>query len=310
MEFHQVRYFLMAAENLNFTRAAEQCHVSQPALTRAIQKLEAELGGDLFIRDGRNVTLSALGQVMREHCQRIQETQAMARSVARTFLEDGASELNVGIMCTIGPDVLSAFLNDFRNRHHDVLLILHDIGPEALPELLLTGALDSAFIALHGDHSFKDISTHTLFEEDMVVAFADGHRFAGKPEVTLFDVAEETYVDRLKCEIRQPFFNFMDNNDLNLKVACSSQREDWIQELVIRGVGVAVMPRFSITTRRIDWRTLTGPLSSGRQIKIARAGGASQHTPANSSARSFFAEAADFQWQDALAAINENMRPR
>ena len=306
MEFHQVRYFLMAAENLNFTRAAEQCHVSQPALTRAIQKLEAELGGDLFVRDGRAVSLSPLGRVMREHCQRIQETQQMARTVARTFLDEGATELNVGIMCTIGPDVLSAFLDDFRSRHRDVLLILHDIGPEALPELLLTGALDSAFIALHGDRSFKEITTHALFDEDMVVAFPEGHRFSDKPEVTLFDVAEETYVDRLKCEIRQPFFDFMDDNGLSLNIACSSQRDDWIQELVIRGVGVSVMPRFSITTRRIGWRTLTGPPSRRRQIKIARA----NNTAPQPSASSFFAGAVDFHWQGTLATLDDRMRPQ
>lgn len=296
----------MAADNLNFTRAAEQCHVSQPALTRAIKKLEGELGGELFIRDGRSVTLSPLGTVMREHCRRIQETQQMARAVAKTFLDDGASEINVGIMCTIGPDVLSAFLNDFRSRHQDVLLILHDIGPEALPELLLTGALDSALIALHGNQSFKEISTQYLFEEDMVVAFEDGHRFATKPEVTLFDVAEEVYVDRLKCEIRQPFFDFMDQNDLNLRVACSSQREDWIQELVIRGLGVSVMPRYSITTRRLGWRTLTGPLSKSRRITIASAEGQAMQPPASS----FFSEAAAFDWDAALGAFGENATPQ
>ncbi len=296
----------MAADNLNFTRAAEQCHVSQPALTRAIKKLEGELGGELFIRDGRSVTLSPLGNVMREHCRRIQETQQMARSVARTFLDDGASEINVGIMCTIGPDVLSAFLNDFGSRHPDVLLILHDIGPEALPELLLTGALDSAFIALHGNQSFKEISTQNLFEEDMVVAFANGHRFATKPEVSLFDVAEEMYVDRLKCEIRQPFFDFMDENSLHLRVACSSQREDWIQELVIRGLGVSVMPRFSITTRRLGWRTLTGPLSKSRRITIASARDQALQPPVNS----FFSEAAAFEWDAALGALGENATPQ
>jgi DNA-binding transcriptional LysR family regulator len=297
MEFHQIRYFLMAAENLNFTRAAKQCHVSQPALTRAIQKLEDELGGTLFVRDGRAVTLSPLGRLMREHLQHIQETQQMARTVAKNFLHETPSELNIGVMCTIGPDVLSAFLNEFRNRHRDILVILHDIGPEALPELLYTGSLDCAFVALHGDQDFKKVSTHDLFEEDMVVAFADGHRFAELQEVTLFDVAEEAYVDRLKCEIRQPFFDFMNQNDLNLRVVCSSQRDDWIQELVIRGLGVSVMPRFSITTRRLGWRRFTGPLSGCRQIKIARADSLSPEPPAHA----FFSDAAIFEWQDTLA---------
>ena len=185
-------------------------------VTRAIQKLEGELGGALFVRDGRAVTLSALGRLMREHCQRVQETQQMARAAAKNFLEEGASEINVGVMCTIGPDLLSAFLDDFRMRNDDVLLILHDIGPEALPELLLTGAIDCAFIAQHGNEAFKDVAAEELFEESMVVAFAHGHRFAEPQEVTLFDLAEEMYVDRLKCEIRQPFFDFMNQNGLDL----------------------------------------------------------------------------------------------
>ncbi len=301
MEFHQIRYFLMAAENLNFTRTAERCHVSQPALTRAIHKLEEELGGDLFIRDGRAVTLSALGGLMREHFRRIHATQAMARAAAKSFLDEGSAELNVGIMCTIGPDLLSAFLNDFRSRHRDVLLILHDVEPKALPELLLTGSLDCAFIALHGGQELKEISAQALFEEHMVVAFALGHRFAEMPAVTLYDVAEETYVDRLNCEIRKPFYDFMNQNGLNLKVACSSQREDWIQELVIRGLGVSVMPRYSIVTRRLGWQVHSGPLSKRRQIIIARAKGLAPQTPA----KTFFTDATDFQWQNAAQSLEE-----
>jgi DNA-binding transcriptional LysR family regulator len=304
MEFHQIRYFLMAADHLNFTRAAEQCHVSQPALTRAIQKLEEELGGDLFVRDGRALLLSPLGGLMREHFRRIHATQAMARAAAKNFIDEGSAELNVGIMCTIGPDLLSAFLNEFRNRHRDVLLILHDIEPKALPELLLTGSLDCAFIARHAHHDFTEISTEELFEEDMVVAFETGHRFAGMQEVTLFDVAEETYVDRLNCEIRQPFYEFMDQNDLKLRVACSSQREDWIQELVVRGLGVSVMPRYSIITRRLGWRKLSGPLSGRRQITIARAKGLSPQPPTHA----FFSDATTFPWQSALEAFEDDGR--
>ena len=64
MEMHQVRYFLAVARVLNFTRAADECNVTQPSLTRAIKQLEAELGGDLFRRERPAAQLTELGQRM------------------------------------------------------------------------------------------------------------------------------------------------------------------------------------------------------------------------------------------------------
>jgi LysR family hydrogen peroxide-inducible transcriptional activator len=120
-------------------------------------------------------------------------------------------------------------------------------------------------------------------------------------EVSLFDVAEETYIDRLNCEIRQPFYDFMAENDLDLHVACSSPREDWIQAMVMRGLGVSVMPQFSIITQRIGWRKLVGPLSNCRQISIARAEGLSPQP----SAEEFFSDATEFQWEYALDVLEK-----
>ena len=74
MDFSQVRYFLTLTETLNFTRAAEQCHVTQPSLTQSIRRLEDELGGDLIHRDGRNTRLTGLGRTLREHFQKIEQT--------------------------------------------------------------------------------------------------------------------------------------------------------------------------------------------------------------------------------------------
>jgi len=65
MEMQQVRYFLAVSRTLNFTRAAEECNVTQPALTRAIKQLEDELGGELIRREGRNTHLTDLGNRMR-----------------------------------------------------------------------------------------------------------------------------------------------------------------------------------------------------------------------------------------------------
>ncbi|MDH3666053.1 MAG: LysR family transcriptional regulator [Paracoccaceae bacterium] len=304
MEFHQIRYFLKAAENLNFTRAAEQCHVSQPALTRAIQKLEDEFGGDLFVRNGRAVTLSPLGDLMREHLQRIQATRELARAAAKTFLDEGVAELNVGVMCTIGPDLLTAFIDDFRNRHLDVLLILHDVEPKALSKLLLSGFLDLAFIAQYRDQERDGVSAQVLFEETMGVAFGETHRFAAMDDITLFDIAEEPYLDRLNCELRQPFCEFMSDNGLELRIACSSAREDWIQAMIMRGLGVSIMPRFSVISRRLGWRKLSGPLSGRRKITIARADAVSSQPAATA----FFSDAVGFSWDNALQANGGDTR--
>ena len=69
MEMHQVRYFLAVCDSLNFTRAAEQCHVSQPSLTQAIKKLEEELGGDLFVRERNRTRLTEMGVMTRPHME-------------------------------------------------------------------------------------------------------------------------------------------------------------------------------------------------------------------------------------------------
>src|SRR5215831_15485976 len=71
MEMHQIRYFLAVADELNFTRAATKCNVSQPSLTRAIKLLEEELGGALFHRERANTHLSELGRMVMPHLQQV-----------------------------------------------------------------------------------------------------------------------------------------------------------------------------------------------------------------------------------------------
>ena len=63
MEFHEIRYFLALSQTLNFTRAAEACHITQPALTRAIRKMEDEFGGLLFSRQPNNTRMTDLGRL-------------------------------------------------------------------------------------------------------------------------------------------------------------------------------------------------------------------------------------------------------
>src|SRR5258705_11765496 len=97
MEMHQVRYFLAVTRTLNFTRAADECNVTQPSLTRAIKQLEAELGGDLFRRERAAAQLTELGQRMHPLLKQCYDTATGARQLASAFKRGEVGGLRISL---------------------------------------------------------------------------------------------------------------------------------------------------------------------------------------------------------------------
>ncbi|MGR5501995.1 LysR family transcriptional regulator [Vibrio sp. DNB22_10_4] len=258
MDFNQVRYFLVLAETLNFTRAAEQCYVSQPALTQAIKRLEHELGGKLFNRGGQKVTITNLGAMLRIHFQQIDNSKRLVNATSKAVASGEIDKLNIGIMCTIGPRVLARLLKTFQSQFPMVSFVIFDVRPEEIPNLLLTGELNGAFCAHHLT-SHPQLRYIDLFEEPMVVAFPADHEFSTMNAVPLRAIAEQPYIDRTHCEFRQSFMDYCADQTIQLDVAYSSQREDWIQSLVRDGMGVTVIPRFSLLSPELDHRRIIEP---------------------------------------------------
>jgi DNA-binding transcriptional LysR family regulator len=87
MELHQIRYFLSLCDELNFTRAAQRCKISQPSLTMAVKELERVIGGRLFDRGPRGARLTELGLLMRPHFERLDQCTQDARRDADHFLD-------------------------------------------------------------------------------------------------------------------------------------------------------------------------------------------------------------------------------
>src|SRR3954469_25155636 len=106
MEMHQVRYFLAVTRTLNFTRAADECNVTQPSLTRAIQQLEQEFGGDLFRRERPHAQLTELGQRMLPLLQQCYDSATSASSLASLLRRGEISALRVALSHTIPLSVL------------------------------------------------------------------------------------------------------------------------------------------------------------------------------------------------------------
>jgi LysR family hydrogen peroxide-inducible transcriptional activator len=147
MEMHQIRYFLAVAETLNFTRAAELCNVSQPALSRAVQQLEEEVGGLLFRRERNQTHLTDLGLLLRPRLQSVLENTREAKQAAQRFLTLDEAHVTLGVMCTIGPRRFMGLLADFQARHPGIELRLIEGVPDTLGERLATGELDLAIMA-------------------------------------------------------------------------------------------------------------------------------------------------------------------
>ena len=267
MDFNQVKYFLAISETLNFTRAAERCRVTQPALTQAIKRLETELGGKLINRDGRNTELTNLGQSLRTHFEQIDHTRGLINRAAEIASSDERGELNIGLMCTIGPAVLSSFFKQFQLTHPDISLVLHDVTPSAISDLLLSGTLDGAFCSA-GNTLKGRVNRVKLFDESIVVAFARGHAFSHLKEVPLSAIAAERYIDRLHCEFRSIFLDYCAESGLDLQVVLRSQREDWIQGLIGDGLGVSVLPEYSLIHQPLESRPIDDSRMQ-RQIDFA-----------------------------------------
>ena len=258
MEMHQIRYFLGVCETLNFTRAAEQNHVSQPALTKAIKKLEDELGNALFFREGKRVLVSDFGRLMHPKMAAIHGQTESVRNLAEGFNLLNKTPLNIGVMMTIGPLGLARFLAQFQHDHPGVEIEIHEGSLSELTRRLEAGELEIALLSapMGLDESLR---AEPLYDEKYVVIFPPNHRLKDLAAIRLKDLSGEAYIDRLACEMREMVMAVCQENDVKLYATYRSEREDWIQGMVLAEMGFAFMPEYSVTLGGMLSRPLIEP---------------------------------------------------
>lgn len=268
MELHQARYFLAVFEARNFTRAAERCSVSQPALTKAIKKLEDELGGPLFHRERGGAKLTTLGELVLPRFLRMVEECTTIGEIAGNHLALRQVPVRVGVLSTIGPGQLATHLEQFKRRAPGVELELHVMGQGPLITRLETAELELA--VANRDLARQDwVVAKPLYEERYVVALPRGHRLEAKGQVSLRDLSGEPYIDRLACELRDAVGELCDADGIELYASYRTDREAWIECLVRAGVGVALLPEHSLVSDDTVRRPLCEPPVS-RRVALLR----------------------------------------
>ena len=294
MEMHQIRYFLAVCGELNFTRAAEKCHVAQPSLTRAIKLLEDELGGPLFHRERARTHLSELGRVMRPYLEETYRQSQQAREAAATFVKLDHTPLKLGIMCTIGPDNLIGLISTIQESHPGVELQIVDASATVLQQRLLDGDIEAAIYCLP-DATDERLHALPLFREPFVIAINAQHRLARKNAVKASDLDGERYLNRTNCEVIDQARAIFRERGSKLNRIYRSERDDWILAMVAAGMGFCFLPQYCVPQRSdVIVRPLVEP-EIWREVSLFTVRGR-PHSPA---VGALVREAMRFRWMGA-----------
>ncbi|MBB5938961.1 LysR family transcriptional regulator [Streptomyces zagrosensis] len=188
LDLRKLRYFVAVADQLHFSRAADELHIAQPVLSRQIRALEQDLGAPLFTRDRHGVALTDAGrQLLADSGPLLASAQAVRRRV--TAAARGSQRLTVGFRAGI-PVIPAA--RAFEARHPDVVVDVQRIEWGDQATMLLDGRIDVGYVRLPIDE--VGLRVTPLYTEPRVAVLPASHRLAGKEEVTEADLADEPLV--------------------------------------------------------------------------------------------------------------------
>ena len=278
MEMHQIRYFLAVADELNFTKAAAKCNVSQPSLTRAVRLLEEELGGPLFHRERANTHLSELGRTVRPNLEKILAESTQAKRIAQDFRKLNRTVLKLGVMCTIGPNQLIDLFTRIRTEHPGIELELTNASARELNDRLLAGTLEVAIFCLPDDEEDERLALTPLFREQMMIVVNPDHPFAALNGVSVRDLEGKSYLNRANCEFRGYAGDLFREQGVTCPAIYRSDRDDWIMAMVVAGLGFALMPEGCLTYPGVVARPLIEP-EFWREVNLVTVRGR-PHSPA------------------------------
>jgi len=200
MEMQQIRYFLALAQTLNFTRAAEECNVSQPALTRAVQALEAELGGDLIRRERQHSHLTDLGRRMLPLMQQCYDAAISARNLARAVKSSEVAPLSLAVSNSINISLFLPTISELFRAYPGLRMKIRRGSADEIGELLKAGEADLAIAGPLGA-IWDRLDDWPLFSEPFELVFNRDHALSRRNEIEMNNLAGERILAITGCEM-------------------------------------------------------------------------------------------------------------
>ncbi|OBU22909.1 LysR family transcriptional regulator [Photobacterium aquimaris] len=185
MDTRLLIYFTQLAQTKNFTRAAEQLHIAQPALSVAIKKLEQQLDLTLFYRNERKVSLTQEGEVLLIHAKQILQKIDDATLAMKELRGLEKGEVRLGVPSMLGSYFFPQILMGFKSHYPNLKLTIVEAGTQSIRQMLVEGELDLGVIINHNVPSSLQIEH--LLRSQMVAVVSEQHEFATQKSITFDD---------------------------------------------------------------------------------------------------------------------------
>ena len=253
LELSELRAFLVLTNRLHFGQAAEALHVSQPALTKQMQRLEAKVAGPLLIRGYRRVTLTPAGQILRDRARSLLREAEIAEQMARLAVNGKAGLLRIGFGIASLAAGLPGILTRFRHHFPQVQVSMRDMSTPDQIAALEQGDIDVGFVRLPAERA--ELVTVPVLEEVLVAAVPRGMSYRkglsglrNEPFVVISRSVSASFFDHLVETCRAAGFSPRIVQEVNELFT--------VLNLVQSGLGVSLVPRSASLMRVPNVRLL------------------------------------------------------
>jgi DNA-binding transcriptional LysR family regulator len=250
MELRQLRYFVAVAQELHFRKAAEKLHIVQPALSKQVSSLEAELGIQLLERDRRHVMLTEPGQTFLDEAIAVLALADGAKSRAMAISKGQIGYLNIGFIQPALAAVVPTSLRRFRASYPEVRIRLSELTSRQALDRVASGEVHAAFTRLPIEPR-PGILSEAISRQDVVIAVPEGHAFAERESIPLAELASEELIlidRRVEPQLHDYYVAICNEAWFSPHVA-QEVNSTWVSTgLVASGLGVGFVP-FSATTQ-------------------------------------------------------------
>ncbi|MCZ2403013.1 LysR family transcriptional regulator [Paenarthrobacter sp. Z7-10] len=243
MNLRRLELFVAVAEELHFNRAAQRLHMAQPPLSQQIRKLEDECKVALFVRNSRNVELTAEGEVLLEHARKVLAQYAVMTAALTHARSGELGRLRLGFVSSAAIHMVPRLVRDMRSKWPDIDLQLHEETTDVQLELIAAGSLDAGIA--REVRTAAGISATIIMHEPLVVAVDSGHRLATRSRVALKDLKGEAFIAFPRSRISSLFDHIsalLHAVGADFDIAQEAVQFPTILGLVSAHLGIAVVP--------------------------------------------------------------------